>query len=72
MDANSLRASLASAAKVALGAVLLVGDAIRATISSNEGGESRTGKTRRGKKRRMKRKKDVSASHPPGGEGSAR
>lgn len=61
MDAQSLGSSLANAAKVALGAVLLAGDAIRATIS-DEGGTPAPEKQRGAKKRRMKRRK---AKRPP-------
>ena len=56
MDASSLGSSLATAAKVALGAVLLAGDAVVANIIG-DGEDAPAPKKRAAKKRRMKRKK---------------
>ena len=66
MDASSIGSSIVAAAKVALGAVLLAGDAVVANISGdNENAPAP--KQRAGKKRRMKRKKGfrTTSSEPP-------
>jgi hypothetical protein len=66
MDVTSIGNSLAAAAKIALGAVLLTGDVIVANISG-DAESNKPAKSRSGKKRRMKRKKGVRAAQRPGG-----
>ncbi len=66
MDVTSIGDSLAAAAKIALGAVLITGDAIVANISGDAESNKPT-KSRSGKKRRMKRKKGARAAQGPDG-----